>query len=117
MHPRYQLKRTYRAKVKGHVSDASLVKIRTGVSLEDGRVQGAARIVKNLSSNTLVELVLQEGRNRIVRRLFKNLGHPVVTLERLKFGEISLGKLALGKIHVFSEREFARLKKQLFSQS
>ena len=115
MHPRYQLKRTYRTKVKGHISDAVLAKIRTGVSLEDGRVQGSAKIIKNFSSNTLVELVLQEGRNRIVRRLFQKLGHPVVALERVRFGEISLGKIALGKIHVFSERDFAKLKKKMLS--
>ncbi len=47
--------------------------------------------------HSLVEVVMHEGRNRIVRRMFDAVGHPVIDLVRTKFGSVSLGTLQVGR--------------------
>jgi 23S rRNA pseudouridine2605 synthase len=95
MHPRYEVPRTYVARVAGGpVGDGAVRALRTGVELSDGRTAPAT--VRVLGGDRL-ELVLHEGRKRQVRRMCEAVGHSVVALERVGFGPLALGDLGVGE--------------------
>ncbi len=107
-HPRYGIQKTYIAKVRGRVSAAVIQRLREGVMLSDGPINvDAARILPDGSSRTqtLVEVTLHSGRNRIVRRMFAEVGHPVEELVRRQFGPLSLGAQRLGEMRELSAAE------------
>jgi 23S rRNA pseudouridine2605 synthase len=109
-HPSYEVDKTYVAEVAGEVSKATLRSLRDGVTLEDGPVTvSAARVVQRGSGRTIVELVIHEGRNRIVRRLLDAVGHPVRRLTRTAIGPVRLGQLPAGELRELSRDELGEL--------
>jgi 23S rRNA pseudouridine2605 synthase len=100
MHPRYGLEREYLARVRGELSPAELARLRQGIPL-DGAPARFERIESDRAgegSNRWYRVVLQEGRNREVRRLFEALGHPVSRLSRVRYGPLELPpELAAGQ--------------------
>ena len=112
MHPRYEIKKLYRVKVKAWPSQASLDALRKGIYL-DGRKTAPARIkpVSLGPRHSWLDVEIHEGRKREVRRLFESQGHPVLELKRLRFGGLSLGKLAPGAWRSLSPNEIRGLKR------
>jgi 23S rRNA pseudouridine2605 synthase len=109
-HPSYEVDKTYVAEVTGDVSKATLRELRDGVTLEDGPVTvSAARVVQRGSGRTIVELVIHEGRNRIVRRLLDAVGHPVRKLTRTRIGPVALGQLKSGELRDLTREELGEL--------
>lgn len=100
MHPRYGLEREYLARVRGELKPQELQRLREGIAL-DGVAARFERIESHRESegsNRWYRVVLQEGRNREVRRLFEALGHPVSRLSRVRYGPVELPEdLAAGK--------------------
>jgi len=96
MHPRYEVPRTYRVRVAGSPSKRALQDLRRGVDLDDGRTAPARVDVVAGGRESLVEVTIHEGRNRMVRRMFDAVGYPVRALERAAFGPIQLGRLRAG---------------------
>ena len=100
MHPRYGLEREYLARVKGELSAVELARLREGILL-DGVPARFERIDSDRPGegvNRWYRVVLREGRNREVRRLFEALGHPVSRLSRVRYGPVELPEdLAAGK--------------------
>jgi 23S rRNA pseudouridine2605 synthase len=97
MHPRYEVPRTYRARVAGTPSKQALHDLRKGVELEDGRTSPArAEVLTRAGRESELELTIHEGRNRIVRRMCEAVGHPVKALQRVSFGPVTLGRLRPG---------------------
>jgi len=108
MHPRYEVPRTYVALVAGGpVGDAAVRALRAGVELSDGMTAPAS--VRVLARDRL-ELVLHEGRKRQVRRMCEAVGHPVVALERVGFGPLGLGGLAVGEARRLGATEVEALR-------
>jgi len=108
MHPRYEVPRTYIARVAGGpVGDAAVRALRAGVELSDGVTAPAS--VRVLARDRL-ELVLHEGRKRQVRRMCEAVGHPVVALERVGFGSLRLGGLAAGEARRLRAEEVQALR-------
>jgi 23S rRNA pseudouridine2605 synthase len=105
-HPRYGVSKAYRARLKRPPSDRDLRRLRSGVELEDGPTAPAelTRV-----GEREVEIVLREGRNRQVRRMFEAVGNRVLALQRVRFGSLRLGSLAEGVSRRLSEDELARL--------
>ena len=102
-HPSYEVDKTYVAEVDGEVTKATVKTLLAGVTLEDGPVTvSQARIVsvsgRGDGARSIVELVIHEGRNRIVRRLLDHLGHPVRRLTRTAFGPVQLQGLGVGEL-------------------
>jgi 23S rRNA pseudouridine2605 synthase len=108
MHPRYEVPRTYVARVAGGpVGDGAVRALRTGVELSDGRTAPAT--VRVLGGDRL-ELVLHEGRKRQVRRMCEAVGHSVVALERVGFGPLVLGDLGVGEARRLAATEVDALR-------
>ncbi|MDQ3725660.1 MAG: rRNA pseudouridine synthase [Actinomycetota bacterium] len=105
-HPRYEVPKTYRARLKAPINDRDLDRLRKGVELEDGPT-GRAQ-VKRLGDRE-VEVTLREGRNRQVRRMLEAVGNEVVALQRVRFGPLELGGLKEGRARRLSDDEIARL--------
>jgi 23S rRNA pseudouridine2605 synthase len=98
-HPSYELDKTYVAEVDGVVAKATVRRLLAGVTLEDGPVAvSAARIVSTGADRSIVEVVIHEGRNRIVRRLLDEVGHPVRRLTRTAIGPVLLRGLKPGAL-------------------
>jgi 23S rRNA pseudouridine2605 synthase len=110
-HPRYEVPKTYRAKLRGAaIAEEALEALRTGVELEDGRTAPAlVRRVGGRGSN-LIELTIHEGRNRQIRRMCEAVGHPVLELQRTSFGALKLGSLEPGAHRRLPAAEVERLR-------
>jgi 23S rRNA pseudouridine2605 synthase len=110
-HPRFEVEKTYRARVVGRVSEQALSKLSSGVELEDGRTAPAkVAVLKRGRDWTLLELVIHEGRKRQVRRMLEAVGHIVTELERTRFGPLALGRLERGKTRRLRPAEVGRLR-------
>ena len=107
-HPSFEVPRTYHAKVRrAPVRDDALRALREGVELDDGRTAPAR--AKRLAPDR-VEITIHEGRKRQVRRMFEAVGHPVVALERVRFGPLWLGKLEEGQHRRLTADEVEKLR-------
>ncbi|MEA4944041.1 MAG: pseudouridine synthase [Propionicimonas sp.] len=109
-HPSYEIPKTYVAVVAGSLEHATLAKLRRGVTLEDGPIRpDRIRLVQRERDRSMVEITLHSGRNRIVRRLFEAVGHPVRELARTAIGPIRLGHLKSGEVRDLTSEELGKL--------
>jgi 23S rRNA pseudouridine2605 synthase len=111
MHPRHRIEREYAVRLLGKLSEEQMQALRTGVQLADGpahldRIEDAG----GQGSNHWYNVMLSEGRNREVRRLFEALNLTVSRLMRVRFGPIALpSHLKRGQMRELDEAELARL--------
>ncbi|MFT4029440.1 MAG: pseudouridine synthase [Protaetiibacter sp.] len=110
-HPSFGVEKTYLATVRGVVKPDALRRLRAGVELEDGPIAAdRVRIVgESVGGRTIVELALHSGRNRIVRRMLAEVGHPVLELVRRQFGPLHLGSLGAGRMRDLTKVEVGAL--------
>jgi pseudouridine synthase len=110
-HPSFGVLKTYIAKVDGRVTPQTIAKLTAGVDLDDGPIAAdKARIVGSAGiAETIVEVTLHSGRNRIVRRMLEEVGHPVIDLVRRQFGPLHLGTLGSGQIRDLTKAELGAL--------
>lgn len=109
-HPSHEVDKTYVATVRGQLPTSALRELRAGVELEDGPARcDTARIVQKLPDRTMVELVIHEGRNRIVRRMLDAVGYPVTDLVRTQVGPIHLGQQRPGVVRAITGKELREL--------
>lgn len=106
MHPRYEVPKTYRARLARPISDSDIAALARGVKLDDGPTAPAE--VRRLGRDE-IELVLREGRNRQVRRMAEVVGNWVTALNRIAIGSLRLGKLAPGKARQLRPQEIEQL--------
>lgn len=108
-HPSFEVPKTYKAKVaKGPVSQRAVERLRAGVKLDDGRT-APARVTR--VSGTVLEITIHEGRKHQVRRMCEAVGHPVISLQRIRFGPLELGDLAPGAVRRLTAAEVERLRR------
>jgi 23S rRNA pseudouridine2605 synthase len=105
-HPRYEVPKTYVARLAAPLGARELARLREGVELEDGPT-APARARKR--GERELEIELREGRNRQVRRMVEAVDNRVVALRRVGFGSLRLGSLAEGASRQLGEGEIARL--------
>ena len=106
-HPRYEVPKTYRARLAKPPKERELARLREGVELEDGPTAPAQ--VRKVGDRE-IEIVLREGRNRQVRRMVDAVGNRVVALQRIGFGPLRLGDLGEGHARRLSEAEVKELR-------
>jgi 23S rRNA pseudouridine2605 synthase len=110
-HPSYEVDKTYVAEVEGRVTRTTVERLLAGVELDDGPVTvSAARVVdRGVRDRSIIELVIHEGRNRIVRRLLDHVGHPVAKLTRTAIGPAHLTGLRTGELRELTNDELGAL--------
>jgi 23S rRNA pseudouridine2605 synthase len=109
-HPSHDVAKTYVATVTGKPSKDVFTRLRLGVDLDDGPARAvSARLVQQLPDRAMVEVVLHEGRNRIVRRMLDSVGHPVLDLVRTRIGPIHLGQQRPGAMRELHGAELRSL--------
>jgi 23S rRNA pseudouridine2605 synthase len=119
-HPRHQISKTYQVWVTGEPSETALKQWRQGVVLSGRKTLPAQVTVldRDQGNKTLLQISLQEGRNRQIRRIADQLGHPVLHLHRTAIGSIQLktpGKpeLAPGRYRLLNDQEVHFLQSQI----
>jgi 23S rRNA pseudouridine2605 synthase len=109
-HPKFKVSKTYLVKIKGGLSRKDVLTIREGVDLEDGKFAAeAVQVEKSNDKSCWVRLTIFEGRNRVIRRLFDKIGHPVARLIRTAIGDIVLGNLKTGEYRSLKSKEIQSL--------
>lgn len=104
---RNQVEKVYEVKVKGVPSDAAIERLRRGVTLEDGTRTAPAKITKvsETQTNAWYEVILHQGRNQQIRRMFELIGHSVLKLRRARIGFLRDDKLKPGHWRFLSPPE------------
>ena len=109
-HPSYEVKKTYLAQVSGSVPRDLGRRLRNGIELEDGPVAvDSFDLVDTHAGQSVVEVVLHEGRKHIVRRLLAEVGLPVTRLTRTAVGPIELARMRTGTIRKLTRSEVGAL--------
>ncbi|MBM7804528.1 23S rRNA pseudouridine2605 synthase [Geodermatophilus bullaregiensis] len=109
-HPSYGVKKTYLAQVSGSVSREVHRRLRAGIELEDGPVKvDSFKVVDTHAGQSVVEVVLHEGRKHIVRRLLAAVGLPVSRLTRTAVGPVQLQRMRSGSIRRLTRQEVGAL--------
>ena len=112
MHPRYEHEKEYHVRVAGQPSESLLDSLRQGIELEDGVTAPAEiDIIRRGRDNTLLRVILHEGRKRQIRRMFDAIQHPVRDLIRVRVGPIDLGELPEGEWRRLTPRETQALRR------
>ncbi len=111
-HPSFHVPRTYWVKVKGKPGREEIQKLSRGVQLEDGPTAPCLiKAVKETVGNSWLEMVLYEGRNRQVKRMWEKAGFPVLKLKRVAFAGLSLGTLKPGEYRLLRPEEVEKLRR------
>ncbi|WP_243386465.1 23S rRNA pseudouridine(2605) synthase RluB [Bacillus kexueae] len=113
MHPRYEIEKVYVAKVKGIPSKTELRQLEKGINLEDGMTAPAKVKVMSIDKKkqtAIIEIIIHEGRNRQVRRMFEKIGHPVLKLKRERYAFLDLHGLRPGDARELSPHEVKQLR-------
>jgi len=116
MHPSTQIEREYHVKIQGDCELSVLKALKEGVYLEDGWacVESINILEQTQSEHTWLSVILKEGRNREVRRLFEAVGKSVVKLSRVRYGSISLPEtLGPGRVEYLTAKEKDLLMKEV----
>ncbi|MBR2909468.1 MAG: rRNA pseudouridine synthase [Clostridia bacterium] len=110
-HPSNEITKTYVVKVEGEVKESQLAVMRAGVVIDGVRLSKCkVRMLEKVNNGTKLEVVISEGKNRQVRKMFDAVGLNVVFLKRTQIGELRLGGLARGKCRSLSPQEILYLK-------
>lgn len=112
MHPSHGVSKLYRVTVRPRASEAQLAELAAGVTLDDGeKTQPAGvRVMVDEPERTVLELSIQEGKNRQIRRMCEAVGLTVIRLKRSAEGPVKLGMLQPGKHRPLTRQEVAALK-------
>ena len=109
-HPSYEVTKTYLAQVSGSVPRDMARRLRAGVELDDGPVKvHSFAVVDTHAGQSVVEVVLHEGRKHIVRRLLAHVGLPVSRLTRTAVGPVKLERMRSGSIRRLTRAEVGAL--------
>ena len=107
-HPSYNIKKRYEVSLNGYLKDEIKESIEQGVLLEDGKTRKCKiEIKKRTSNSTRLHIIISEGKNRQIRRMFEKFGFAVVELKRLTHGRITLDGVREGQYRVFTNEEIS----------
>ncbi len=109
-HPTRHVPKTYRVTIRPTITDEQIAAFQDGIEI-DGRMTAPAniRVIDKSEGRVVVEVILYEGRNRQIRRMFEELGIEVARLKRTAVGSIKLGMLPQGKWRELDEEEVRKL--------
>ncbi|GAB4333351.1 MAG: pseudouridine synthase [Desulfobulbaceae bacterium] len=109
-HPRHEVNKTYLATVRTVPSREKLRQLEQGIILEGKKTWPARiRVVRRGRGNTLLEIIIHEGRKRQVRKMLEAIGHPCLTLKRTAYGGLRLGNLRKGQYRFLTEKDVKKI--------
>lgn len=114
-HPKYEVEKTYIAKVKGQVTNDDLKQLRLGVMIDGRKTKSAKAKITGADAKkntTIVQLTIHEGRNHQVKKMLKAVGHEVLKLHRESYGFLTLAGVPAGQWRKLKTSEVMQLKKQ-----
>jgi 23S rRNA pseudouridine2605 synthase len=113
-HPKHGVEKIYHVQVAGKLDEDGLKQLRKGMHLAEGFARAKhVRIKSHKAKCTIVEMILDEGRNREIRRLLARIGHKVQRLTRIAVGPVRLGDLPSGAVRLLTKQEIAALRKAI----
>ncbi len=111
-HPKYKVPKTYVARVAGHVDGKAVESLRKGMWLAEGRTgRAAVKVLRSGRNDSLLEITIQQGLNRQVRRTLAKVGLPVRSLKRTRINGLKIEGLGVGRFRPLSKAEVAALKR------
>lgn len=111
MHPSHEIIKVYIATVEGQPSAEAIRKLEKGVRIDDYTTAPALiRVLEDYGDKTKLEITIHEGRNRQVRKMCEAIGHPVIRLKRVAYGNLVLGRLKPGQWRYLTDAEQKQLK-------
>ncbi len=109
-HPRYKLEKEYRVTVEGEIKESELAVMRKGVVVDGERMPSArVQLLSEEGGFTKLSVVIDEGQNRQIRRMFEAIGHQIKLLKRVRIGQVLLGGLSRGDYKDLTEDELNAL--------
>lgn len=109
-HPKFNMDKTYIAKIKGGINVSGLNRLRRGVKIDDYVTSPAeVEILDAKDGITIVKITIHEGKNRQVRKMFEAVAAKVVELQRISIGKVELGNLPLGRWRYLTSHEISYL--------
>jgi 23S rRNA pseudouridine2605 synthase len=110
-HPSLEIEKVYIAKVKGIPNEAGLDQMRRGMSLEGHKLLPVKVRVLESQKNPWFEIILREGKQNQIRKMFEAIGHPVIRLKRVAIGPLRDDRLRPGEYRFLTPREVKFFKK------
>jgi 23S rRNA pseudouridine2605 synthase len=109
-HPRFEHPKEYEVTVRRQLSDRQIRMFQRGIMLEDGKTAPAQIRQLQQSQKITYRVIIHEGRKRQIRRMFEHIGNPVITLKRLRMGQLWLDpKLKPGQVRPLTKIEIEQL--------
>lgn len=111
MHPRNSIYKIYRVTVRPSINEEQLVKLETGVKLDDGTKTAPCqvKVITEQEGRVVLEMVLHEGKNREIRRMCEAVGLEVAKLKRIQIGGVKMGMLKLGDWRDLTDKEIKNI--------
>lgn len=111
IHPRVEKNKVYLAEISGIPTNEDIIKFERGIIIDGHKTAPASfKILKTNKDRILAEITIHEGRNRQIRKMCEYIGHKVITLKRIRIGEISLNNLQTGEWRYLTKNEIEYLK-------
>ncbi len=113
LHPKYEVEKTYIARLSSIPTESDLEKLRKGIQLDDGPTAPAKAVLIDRNpalGGARVEITIHEGRNRQVRRMFAAIGFDVVALKRIEFAGLNLSGVKRGQYRPLTDIEISHLR-------
>lgn len=109
-HPSNETEKEYIVKIEGTIKESEMAVLRAGV-IENGVRMPKAKVtlIENVNDNSRLSVVIHEGQNRQVRRMFEAIGRTIILLKRIRIGNIKLGGLKRGEYKELKEYELYEL--------
>lgn len=110
LHPKFEVEKTYVARIAGEPDETMLDRLRRGIRLDDGMTAPAkVKVLEQSGGKSRVEITIHEGRNRQVRRMFAAIGSDVQALKRVKFAGLDLHGIKRGQHRPLTQQELQSL--------
>ena len=117
LHPSKKISKTYLVKVKGEPGEKRMETLRSGVKLEEGLTAPAkVKKIRTTENNSWLEITIHEGRNRQIRRMLEEIGHPVLKLNRTRINSLDLARLRRGEYRFLTPAELDTINKEIYGR-
>jgi 23S rRNA pseudouridine2605 synthase len=109
-HPKFNVPKTYHLTINKNISKKDLDALIAGINIDGRKLRPTiVKIIKSDSSHQILKIQIHEGRKRILRRVMARLGYGVLSLKRVRIGDLDLGELKEGRYHVLKNSDINKL--------